>query len=245
MTQSPARALLAEALGTGFLLLAVVGSGLMAERLAGGNLALMLLGNSVATGAALIVLILVFGPISGAHFNPAVTLVMTLNRSITPRMAVGYIAVQVAGGFVGVVLAHLMFDAPWISAYALPRTGPGQGLGEFIATFGLIGTVLALSRFKPEAIAYAVGLYITGAYWFTSSTSFANPAVTFARMFTASFSGIRAADVPLFVAAEFLGALAALAIFGWLIKNVPAPARTGAALAARRASGALSEEVAP
>jgi glycerol uptake facilitator-like aquaporin len=211
--------------------MAVVGSGIMAQRLAGdgGSLALMLLCNAVATGAALVVLILVFGPLSGAHFNPAVTLVMTLNRALSPRL-----------------VAHLMFDAPAISAYALPRSGAGQALGEFVATFGLVGLVLALLRFKPEAIAYAVGLYITSAYWFTSSTSFANPAVTLARMFTESFSGIRAADVPLFILAELLGALAAMGVFGWLLKTLPVRAQANmASRAPASCTEEFSEELAP
>ncbi len=247
MSPSPARALLAEGLGTSFLLMAVVGSGLMAERLTGGgNLALMLLCNALATGAALVVLILVFGPLSGAHFNPAVTLVMTLNRALAPRLALGYVAAQVAGAILGVVLAHLMFDAPAISAYVLPRSGAGQALGEFVATFGLVGLVLALSRFKPQAIAYAVGLYICSAYWFTSSTSFANPAVTLARMFTESFSGIRAADVPLFMLAEFSGALAAMGVFGWLLKTVPTRAQAKMAIRAPASRvEEFSEELVP
>lgn len=247
MTSSPLRAVAAEGLGTGFLLMAVVGSGLMAQRLAGesGSLALMLLCNSVATGAALVVLILVFAPLSGAHFNPAVTLAMTATRQLTPRLALGYMAAQILGGILGVMLAHLMFDAPMVSAYALPRAGPGQALGELVATFGLVGVILALLRFKPEAIAHAVGLYICSAYWFTSSTSFANPAVTLARMFTGSFSGIRAADAPLFILAEFSGALAALMVFGWLLKNVPLRAQVNAADAPTARGEEFSEELAP
>jgi len=245
MSSSPTRALLAEGLGTCFLLMAVVGSGIMAQRLAGadGNLALMLLCNALATGAALVVLILVFSPLSGAHFNPAVTLVMAFQRRLAPRLALAYGTAQTAGAISGVVLAHLMFDAPLVSAYVLPRSGAGQALGEFVATFGLIGLLLALSRFKPAAIAYAVGLYIGAAYWFTSSTSFANPAVTVARMFTDSFSGIRAADVPMFIGAEFLGAFAAMGVFGWLLRNARAPAQA-ATIARPAREEDISEELA-
>ena len=210
------RRLAGEALGTAFLLMGVVGSGIMAERLAGGNVALALWGNTAATGALLVVLILVFGPVSGAHFNPAVTLVFALRREISAPAAVAYVIVQCASAIGGVVLAHLMFDAPVISNYVTARTGPGQWLAETIATFGLLAAILGCLRTRAEAIPYAVGLYITAAYWFTASTSFANPAVTIGRAFTGSFSGIRSVDVAPFIAAQLIGAVTAFIIFGWL-----------------------------
>lgn len=210
------RRLAGEALGTAFLLMGVVGSGIMAERLAGGNVALALWGNTAATGALLVVLILVFGPVSGAHFNPAVTLVFALRREISAPAAAAYVLVQCASGIAGVMLAHLMFDAPIVSNYVAPRTGSGQWLAEAVATFGLLASILGCLRARADAIPYAVGLYITAAYWFTASTSFANPAVTVARAFTASFSGIRAVDVAPFIAAQLIGAVLALIVFGWL-----------------------------
>jgi len=218
MQISLARRLTSETLGTAFLLMGVVGSGIMAERLAGGNMALALWGNTAATGALLSVLILVFGPVSGAHFNPAVTLVFALRRELTAMAACSYILFQCAGAVGGVILAHLMFDEPALSAYVTARTGGGQWLAEAIATFGLVATILGCVRARPDAVPYAVGLYITAAYWFTASTSFANPAVTIARSFTSSFSGIRSMDVVPFIAAQLLGALFAHMVLGWLLK---------------------------
>ena len=210
------RRLVAEALGTAFLLAAVVGSGIMGESLAGGNDAIALLGNTAATGAILVVLILVFGPVSGAHFNPAVTLVFSLRREVAARDAVLYVLVQIGGGVAGVAAAHYMFGEPLLVEGVEARTGGGQWLGEFVATFGLLATILGCLRARPEAVPYAVGLFITAGYWFTSSTSFANPAVTVARSFTDTFSGIAPGDAPAFIVAQIAGALAAAAVFGWL-----------------------------
>ena len=211
------RRLVAEAVGTAFLLAAVVGSGIMAERLAGGNAGLALLGNTVATGAILAVLILIFGPVSGAHFNPAVTLAFVLRREIAGRVAVVYVLVQLAAAVVGTVVAHIMFGEPWLTASTNQRTGAGQWLGELVASFGLVATILGCVRFRPEATAYAVGLFITAGYWFTSSTSFANPAVTVARTLTDSFSGIAPAHAPAFIVCQLVGAAAATLLFGWLL----------------------------
>ena len=208
----------AEFLGTAFLLATVVGSGIMAERLAGGNVAIALLGNTIPTGAILVVLILVFGPISGAHFNPAVTLCFALRREISPRDSVFYVAAQVVGGIVGVFVAHLMFDNPLIDPSTTTRTGFGQWTGEFVATFGLVGTILGCLKSRPDAIPYAVGLYITAAYWFTSSTSFANPAVTIARGFSDTFAGIAPEGIAAFVGVQLVAAVAATKVFGWLLK---------------------------
>jgi glycerol uptake facilitator-like aquaporin len=210
------RRLLAEALGTAFLLATVVGSGIMAEKLAGGNLALALLCNTIPTGAILVVLITMFGPISGAHFNPAVTLSFFIRRAIGAPDAPGYIAAQLIGAAIGTWCAHVMFDLPILMWGATARAGIGQWAGEAVATFGLVVTILACVRFRPEAVATTVGLYITAAYWFTSSTSFANPAVTIARALTDSFAGIRPADVPAFMVAQLAGALAASLVAGWL-----------------------------
>ena len=210
------RRLAAEALGTAFLLAVVVGSGIMGERLAGGNDAIALLGNTIATGAGLVVLILVFGAISGAHFNPAVTLALSVRREIGARDAVLYVIVQIAGGIVGVMAAHFMFGEPLMVEGVKARTGAGQWLGEFVAAFGLLASILGCLRTRPEAVPYAVGLFITAGYWFTSSTSFANPAVTIARSFTDTFAGIAPGDAPGFIAAQIAGALAATAVFGWL-----------------------------
>ena len=211
----PAR-LFAEWLGTAFLVATVVGSGIMGERLADGNTAVALLANALATGAILIVLILVFGDISGAHFNPAVTLAFTLKRALARTEAGFYVLAQIAGGVFGVVIAHLMFDLAPLTASTQARTGAGQWLAEFVAAFGLVATILGCARARPAAVPYAVGLFISAGYWFTSSTSFANPAVAIARMFTDSFSGIRPVDTPAFIAAELVGAVAAVAVFGWL-----------------------------
>ena len=211
--------LLAELIGTFFLLATVVGSGIMAETLAGGNVAIALLGNTIATGAILVVLILVFGTLSGAHFNPAVTLVFLIRKEITPRDAIAYIAVQIFAGLLGVIAAHVMFDQPVIQLSNTLRTGPGQWVAEAIATFGLIMTILGCIRFRTEAVPYAVGLYITAGYWFTASTSFANPAVTIARAFSDTFSGIYLPHAPAFVAAQITGALLATMIMGYLTND--------------------------
>ena len=211
------RRLLAEALGTAFLLATVVGSGIMAEKLAGGNVALALLCNAIATGAILVVLITTFGPISGAHFNPAVTLCFVMRREIRTPDALAYVAVQLVGAAIGTWCAHLMFDLPILMLGGTVRAGIGQWAGEAIATFGLIAAILACMHFRPKAVAAVVGLYITAAYWFTSSTSFANPAVTLARALTDSFAGIRPVDAPAFIAAQLVGALLASLTAGWLL----------------------------
>ena len=211
--------LLAELIGTFFLLATVVGSGIMAETLAGGNVAIALLGNTIATGAILVVLILVFGTLSGAHFNPAVTLVFLIRKEITPRDAIAYIAVQIFAGLLGVIAAHVMFDQPVIQLSNTLRTGPGQWVAEAIATFGLIMTILGCIRFRAEAVPFAVGLYIMAGYWFTASTSFANPAVTIARAFSDTFSGIYLPHVPAFMAAQITGALLATMIMGYLTND--------------------------
>jgi glycerol uptake facilitator-like aquaporin len=212
------RRLAAEGLGAFFLFAAVIGSGIMAERLAGGNIAIALLANTIATGAILFVLIVIFGPISGAHMNPAVTFVAVLRRDLAWRDGLAYAAVQLALGILGAWAAHLMFELPVIQFSAKARTGAGQWLGEGLATFGLILTILGTMRFRPAWIAATVALYIVAAYWFTSSTSFANPAITVARSLTDSFAGIAPAHVPGFVLAQFAGAglaaLVATALFG-------------------------------
>jgi glycerol uptake facilitator-like aquaporin len=213
------RRLAAEALGTFFLVMAVVGSGIMAENLAGGNVALALLCNTLATAAVLVVIITIFVEISGAHFNPAVTVVMLLKGAIARVPALAYIAAQIIGGAAGAVTAHLMFGQDPVQLSGTARTGFGQWLGEFIATFGLIATILACVRFRPGALAAAVGLYIGSAYWFTSSTSLANPAVTVARALSDTFAGIAPGDVPGFLLAEFAGALAAAGLFAWLLAD--------------------------
>ncbi|MEQ9636979.1 MAG: MIP/aquaporin family protein [Devosia marina] len=212
------RSLAAESLGTGILVATVVGSGIMAQRLTD-DIALALLGNTIATGAILVVLIGVLGPISGAHFNPAVTLVMALRRQLSAADAGLYVLAQICGAMLGTLLAHLMFDLPLVSAYADPRNGPSQWLSEAVATFGLVLTILVSLRYAPEHIAMRVGLYITAAYWFTASTSYANPAVTIGRALTASFAGIGPADVPGFIIAQILGGLLALALSAWLLRT--------------------------
>lgn len=212
-----ARRLFAEWLGTAFLLAVVVGSGIMGERLAGGNVALALLGNTLATGAILMVLILIFGPISGAHFNPAVTLSFLIRKEITGPDAAAYVAIQILGAFFGVVVAHIMFGEPLLAASIKVRFGLGQWVAEFVATFGLVATILGCLKARPAAVPYAVGLFISAGYWFTSSTSFANPAVTLARAFTDSFSGIRPFDAPAFIAAQLIGAVVVTLAFRWLL----------------------------
>jgi glycerol uptake facilitator-like aquaporin len=213
----PSRRLAAEALGTALLLAVVVGSGIMGERLAAGNAAVALLGNTLATGAALVVLITVFGPISGAHFNPVVTAMFAARRELGWRLALGYVVVQLVGAIIGVWAAHLMFAEPVVQVATKLRAGPAQGFSEAVATFGLVATILGSLRFRPEATPAMVGLYITAAYWFTASTSFANPAVTLARSFSDTFAGIAPASVPLFVAGQLAGALAAVLVFNWLL----------------------------
>jgi glycerol uptake facilitator-like aquaporin len=221
---SLARRLVAEALGTALLLAIVIGSGVMGERLAGGNDAIALLGNTLSTGAGLVVLIVVFGPVSGAHFNPVVSLVFALRRQLAPGPALAYVAAQAAGAIAGVWAAHAMFALPILQVSAKLREGPAQAWSEAVAAFGLILTILGSLRFRPEATPFAVGLYITSAYWFTASTSFANPAVTVARSLSDTFAGIAPASVPGFWLGQVLGALAALALGGWLFR-APAPDR--------------------
>jgi glycerol uptake facilitator-like aquaporin len=211
------RRLAAEALGTALLVATVVGSGIMAESLTR-DVALALLGNTLPTGAILVVLITILGPISGAHFNPAVTLIFALKRELMPREALLYVAVQVAGGIIGTMMAHAMFALPLWEASLKARTGGAQWLAEGVAAFGLIATILGGVRFERASVPWLVGLYITAAYWFTSSTSFANPAVAIARSMTNTFSGIRPADLPGFVAAELCGAVVALMLMNWLLR---------------------------
>ena len=210
------RRLVAEALGTAFLLAAVVGSGIMAAKLAGGNGALALLCNTLPTGAILTVLILTFGPVSGAHFNPAVSVAFALRRELSWPEAAAYILVQIIGGIIGVWAAHAMFELPVWQVSLTVRTGPGQWLAEFVATFGLVLTILGCLARTPVAIPYAVGLYITAAYWFTASTSFANPAVTIARSVSDTFAGIAPSGVIGFIAAQLAGMLAAVLLARWL-----------------------------
>jgi len=216
------RRLVAELLGTALLVAIVIGSGIMGERLAGGNVAIALLGNTVATGAGLFVLIQMLGPISGAHFNPAVTLAVVIRRGTDARTALAYVIAQLVGAVLGVWAAHAMFAEPLLQISTKFRDGPGQGFSEFVATFGLIGTILATQRSRPDATPAAVGLYIVSAYWFTASTSFANPAVTIARSLSDSFAGIAPVSVPLFIAAQLAGTVAAIALFGWLLREEPA-----------------------
>ena len=208
--------LAAEGLGTLLLLAIVVGSGIMGDQLSAGNTAVALLANSLATGAGLVVLITIFGPASGAHFNPAVTLAFFMRKEIAPGMALSYVAAQIVGGVLGVWLAHAMFDLTLIQSGSTARGGAGQTIGETTATFGLVLTILGCLRWRPEAVPLGVGLFITAGYWFTSSTSFANPAVTIARILTDTFAGIRAVDAPMFVAAQLVGAAAATGVAGWL-----------------------------
>ena len=212
------RRLFSEALGTALLVATVIGSGIMASMLAGGNDAIALLGNTVATGAILVVLILIFGPISGAHFNPAVTLALTVRRMFPANETAPYIVAQIIGGLLGVLAAHFMFELEPYSLSSNVRTGFSQWGAEVVATFGLVATILGCLSFSPTATPYAVGLFITAGYWFTSSTSFANPAVTIARSFSDTFTGIRPLDVPSFILAELVGAILAALVFAWILK---------------------------
>jgi glycerol uptake facilitator-like aquaporin len=216
-----ARRTVAELLGTALLLATVVGSGIMGERLAGGNVAIALLANTLATGAALVALILTFGAISGAHFNPVVTLADAALGGRPWREVPAYLLAQVAGAFAGVAAADIMFDLPAFSASRHARTGPSQWFSEAVATFGLLAVIWGCSRRRASVVPFAVGAYITAAYWFTASTSFANPAVTLARAATDTFAGIRPADVPGFVAAQLAGAALATAVFRWLVPALP------------------------
>lgn len=217
MIISLSRRAFAEFLGTAFLVMAVVGSGIMAERLAGGNAALALLANTIATGAALVALILTFGPVSGAHLNPVVSVMETLMGGLPRAEAAGYVSAQVFGGVIGAAVVNLMFEMPLVSVSHHARNGPGQILAEFVATFGLMCVIWSSSRLRPNAVAFAVGAYITAAYWFTSSTSFANPAVTIARCLSDTFAGIRPQDVLPFVIAQFLGAVSAVLLLRWIL----------------------------
>jgi glycerol uptake facilitator-like aquaporin len=211
-----ARRLVAEALGTALLLATVVGSGIMGERLAGGNVAVVLLANALATGAALVALIVTFGPISGAHFNPAVTLADASQGGLAWREVPSYVLVQILGAFIGVAAAHGMFELPLFFASRHVRSGPAQAFSELVATFGLLAVIWGCARRHPSATPFAVAAYVTAAYWFTASTSFANPAVTLARSMTGTFAGIRPLDAPAFIAAQLLGAAAATVMFRWL-----------------------------
>ncbi len=214
-----ARRLTAEALGTALLLALVVGSGIMAERLAGGNVALALLANALATGAGLVALILTFAPVSGAHFNPLVTLAEACLRQLAWRLLLPYWLAQIAGAIAGVWLAHAMFEQPLWQLSQHARTGSGQWLAEGVASFGLLAVIISTTRHKPATTPFAVAAFIVAAYWFTASTSFANPAVTLARALTDSFAGIRLMDVPGFVMAQFAGALTAVGVMGWLLQS--------------------------
>jgi len=216
-----AKRLVAETLGTALLLAIVVGSGIMGDRLAGGNMAIALLANTLATGTGLVVLILTFGPVSGAHFNPAVTLADASQGGLPWREVPGYLGVQVIGAFLGVAAAHGMFDLPLYVASSHVRTGMPQWFSEFVATFGLLAAIWGCVRRHPGAVPFAVGAYITSAYWFTASTSFANPAVTLARAATDTFAGIRPVDAPGFIVAQLLGAVAATLLFNWLLPSNP------------------------
>lgn len=216
-----ARRLVAEAVGTALLLATVIGSGIMGERLSGGNVAVALLANTLATGAALVALILTFGPISGAHFNPAVTLADASQGGLAWRDVPSYVLAQILGAYGGVLAAHLMFELPPFFASRHVRQGPAQMFSEFVATFGLLAVIWGCSRVRSAAVPFAVAAYITAAYWFTASTSFANPAVTLARAASDTFAGIRPADVPGFVVAQLIGAAAATVLFRWLVPTLP------------------------
>jgi glycerol uptake facilitator-like aquaporin len=220
-----ARKITAEAVGTMLLLAAVVGSGIMAEQLSSGNVAIALLANTIATGATLVAIILAFGGISGAHFNPAVTLAVAWEGGLAWREVPGYLAAQVLGALTGVATAHLMFGKPLFEASQHLRAGGAQMFSEFIATFGLLSVIWGCSRIRSDAVPFAVGAYIMGAYWFTASTSFANPAVTLARSLTDTFSGIRPVDVPGFIAAQLIGAFGATFLWSWLMPSLPTEAK--------------------
>ena len=230
MTHTLPRRIVSEFIGTGFLVAAVVGSGIMGERLAGGNVAIALLANTIATGAALAALILTFGPISGAHLNPAVTIADAIERGVSWTVAACYVPAQCAGAICGAIAAHLMFGLPAIAVSHHARSGSAQVFSEFVATFGLLCVIWGCSRQRPGAVPFgvpfAVAAYITAAYWFTSSTSFANPAVTIARSLSDTFAGIRPADVPAFVAAQLAGALAATLLCRWLVPRLATTAKS-------------------
>ena len=219
------RRLTAEFFGTLLLVATVVGSGIMAERLANGNVALALLANTIATGATLIALILAFGPISGAHLNPVVSVADALEGGLPWPETLSYIPAQIFGGICGTLLAHIMFSLPLVSLSRHARSGPAQFVSEFTATFGLLCVIWGCSRQRSNGVPFAVGAYITAAYWFTASTSFANPAVTIARALSDTFAGIRPIDVPLFIAAQFAGGIAATLLFRWLIPNLPSTSK--------------------
>ena len=222
------RRLAAEALGTLLLVCTVVGSGIMADRLTD-DVALALLGNTIPTGAILVVLITILGPVSGAHFNPAVTVAFLMRREIEPGAALAYVVAQVAGGVLGAIVAHAMFELPLLQASMTARTGTAQWLAEIVAAFGLVFTIFAGIRFRADSVPWLVGLYITAAYWFTASTSFANPAVAIARAFTDTFSGIRPVDVPGFIVAELAGAVLAALLAGWMFGGLYAKPQAEAA----------------
>lgn len=231
-----ARRIVAEGLGTALLLAVVVGSGIMAERLAGGNVAIALLANALATGAGLVALILMFGAISGAHFNPVVTLSEAWQRKLCARDVLPYILAQLAGAFAGVAAAHGMFGEPLFFASQHVRTGPAQWWSECVATFGLVAVIIGCTRSRPAVTPFAVAAYITSAYWFTSSTSFANPAVTLARAATDTFAGIRPADAPGFILAQLAGAAMATVLFCWLYPAAPAEATAATVPSGERAT---------
>jgi glycerol uptake facilitator-like aquaporin len=218
MTFDLQRRLVAEALGTGLLVATVVGSGIMAAKLAGGNIAIALLGNTLPTGAILVVLITILGPISGAHFNPAVSAVMAWRGDLPRSEFAPYVVAQIIGGCLGTLAAHAMFALPLLQGSVTVRTGGAQWFAEAVAAFGLLVAILGSVRFKPDSVPVIVGLYITAAYWFTASTSFANPAVTIARALTDTFAGIRPVDVPAFMLAQMVGAFAGAAVMGWLVR---------------------------
>jgi glycerol uptake facilitator-like aquaporin len=230
MTHTLPRRIVSEFIGTGFLVAGVVGSGIMGERLAGGNVAIALLANTIATGAALAALILTFGPISGAHLNPAVTIADAIERGVSWTVAACYVPAQCAGAICGAIAAHLMFGLPAIAVSHHARSGSAEVFSEFVATFGLLCVIWGCSRQRPGAVPFGVpfgvAAYITAAYWFTSSTSFANPAVTIARSLSDTFAGIRPADVPAFVAAQLAGALAATLLFRWLVPRLATTAKS-------------------
>ncbi len=240
-----ARRITAEAIGTALLLATVVGSGIMGELLAGGNVAIVLLANTLATGAGLVTLILTFGPISGAHFNPVVTLADASQGGVRLSEAPFYIGAQITGAFAGVAAAHLMFSERIFSASQHARAGSAQIFSEFVATFGLLAVIWGCSRRRPDITPFAVGAYITAAYWFTSSTSFANPAVTLARAASDAFAGIRPADAPGFIAAQFAGAAAATALFRWLVPALPKSARGRGFTGRERSSSGLISKRSP